>query len=99
MNWSTMQTHGEAQTRAFEIICNQLFDNWSSEEYKAQIQSHNVVNGAGGDGGVESFVTLNDGSIIGLQAKWFIYSLQSSQINQIKNSIDTAIKLRPQIAR
>ncbi|MDE6058785.1 MAG: hypothetical protein K2G44_01945 [Clostridia bacterium] len=99
MNWSTMQTHGEAQTRAFEIICNQLFDNWSSEEYKAQIQSHNVVNGAGGDGGVESFVTLNDGSIIGLQAKWFIYSLQSSQINQIKKSIDTAIKLRPKIAR
>ena len=94
-----MQTHGEAQTRAFEIICNQLFDNWSSEEYKAQIQSHNVVNGAGGDGGVESFVTLNDGSIIGLQAKWFIYSLQSSQINQIKKSIDTAIKLRPKIAR
>lgn len=99
MNWSTMQTHSEAQTRAFEIICNQLFDNWSYEEYKEQIQSRHVVNGAGGDGGVESFVTLKNGSIIGLQAKWFIYSLQSSQINQIKNSIDTAIKLRPKIAR
>ena len=99
MNWSKMQTHSEAQTRAFEIICNQLFDNWSCEEYKEQIQSRNVVNGAGGDGGVESFVTLKDGSIIGLQAKWFIYSLQSSQINQIKKSIDTAIKLRSQIAR
>lgn len=99
MNWSKFQTHDMAPDKAFEVLCNQLFVNWSTEEYKSDIASTRVVNGAGGDGGVESYAVLKDGSIIGLQAKWFPTSMTSNQITQIKNSIKTAKKVRPEITR
>lgn len=99
MNWSTLQTYNDSPERAFEILCNQLFENWNKREYGNRLASFCVVNGSGGDGGVESFATLSDGNIIGLQAKWFLYSISDSQIQQIKNSIETAIKIRPQIIR
>lgn len=63
------------------------------------LASFSVVNGSGGDGGVESYSTLTDGKIVGLQAKWFLYSLSDNQIQQIKKSIETAVKIRPQIFR
>lgn len=61
MNWTNFQTYGMAPDKAFEVLCNQLFENWSKEEYKSDIASIRVVNGAGGDGGVESYATLKDG--------------------------------------
>ena len=94
MNWTNFQTYGMAPDKAFEVLCNQLFANWCKEEYKSAIASIRVVNGAGGDGGVESYAVLKDGSIIGLQAKWFPTSMASSQIAQIKNSIKTAKSAR-----
>ena len=99
MNWSTFQTYNDSPENAFESLCNQLFENWSKKEYNDKLASFCVVNGSGGDGGVESYATLIDGKIVGLQAKWFPNSISSSQINQIKNSIETAIKIRPQIIR
>ncbi|MCD8106802.1 MAG: hypothetical protein LUE20_02415 [Oscillospiraceae bacterium] len=99
MNWSTFETHNESSESAFEMLCNQMFKNWCSSEYGTSIDSFYFVNGSGGDGGVESYVALNDGSIIGLQAKWFPYSISNSQINQIRKSIDTAMKIRSDIAR
>lgn len=99
MNWKDFQTYNMAPEKAFEVLCNQLFENWGKEEYKLNIDSMRVVNGAGGDGGVESYIVLKDGSIIGLQAKWFPTSMTSSQITQIRNSIKTAKELRPKISR
>lgn len=99
MNWSTFQTYNDSPERSFEILCNQLFENWNKREYNDKLASFCVVNGSGGDGGVESYSTLTDGKIVGLQAKWFLYSISSSQIQQIKNSIETAIKIRPKIIR
>ena len=99
MNWTKFQTYGMAPDKAFEVLCNQVFENWCKEEYKSAIASIRVVNGAGGDGGVESYAVLKDGSIVGLQAKWFPASMTSSQIAQIKNSIKTAKKVRPEITR
>ena len=99
MNWTNFQTYNDAPTRAFEVLCNQLFENWCREEYKSDLVSFNVVNGAGGDGGVESYATLKSNEIIGLQAKWFPNSIGNSQVNQIKNSIQTALKVRPKIIR
>ena len=99
MNWTTFQTHNEAPEKAFETLCNQLFENWCYDEYKSIISSFDVVNGAGGDGGVESYATLNDGAVVGLQAKWFPNSITSGQITQIKNSIITAMKIRTNIKR
>lgn len=99
MNWADFQTYNESPTKAFEVLCNQLFENWCNEEYNSNIVSFNVVNGAGGDGGVESYAVLGNREIVGLQAKWFLTSITESQMNQIKNSIKTALKVRPQITR
>lgn len=99
MNWTKFQTYNDAPTKAFEVLCNQLFENWCREEYSHNIASFRIVNGAGGDGGVESYATLTNGDIIGLQAKWFPSSISESQMNQIKHSVETAIKIRPQIVR
>lgn len=99
MNWTTFQTYNDAPTRAFEVLCNQLFENWCREEYKSELASFHVVNGAGGDGGVESYGILTNGSCVGLQAKWFPEALNNNQIGQIRNSINTALSLRPNISR
>lgn len=99
MNWTKFQTYDMSSERAFEILCNQLFENWCNEEYSSEIHCFKVVNGSGGDGGVESYAKLSDGSIIGLQAKWFSNSIQNSQITQIKNSINTALTIYPTLSR
>lgn len=97
LKWTKFQTYDDAPTKAFEILCNQLFENWCYEKYKTTLSSFHVVNGAGGDGGVESYAVLSDGNIVGLQAKWFLDSITSNQMGQIKNSIKTAMKIRPNI--
>ena len=99
MNWKKLQTYGLSSEKSFEMLCNQLFENWCREEYKDSLLSFNVVNGAGGDGGVESYAVLNDNTAVGLQAKWFLTSISSTQISQIKNSVKTAKKIRPEIKR
>ena len=99
MNWQHFQTYNEAATRAFEALCNQLFELWINRECKNTKQSFVVVNGAGGDGGVESYATLKNGKEIGMQAKWFPDSITTSQFNQIKNSIVTAIEVHPQLEK
>lgn len=99
MNWNRFQTYDQSSEKSFEMLCNQLFENWCKEEYKDTLDSFIIVNGAGGDGGVESYATLKDGSIIGLQAKWFRNSIQNNEIKQIKGSIETAKKMRPKITQ
>ena len=75
MNWTSFQTYKDAPAKAFEILCNQLFENWCKEEYSTELVSFQVVNGSGGDGGVESYAVLSGGKTIGLQAKWFLIAL------------------------
>lgn len=99
MNWTTFQTHNMAADKAFEVMCNQLFENWCKEEYVSTLTSFSVVNGAGGDGGVESYAVLSNDSVVGLQAKWFPSSISSNQISQIRNSIKTAITIRPKMTK
>lgn len=99
MNWEHFQTYNEAPTRAFEAFCNQLFEQYCKREFKEGIKHFAVVNGSGGDGGVEAYAILNNNDIIGLQAKWFTDSITDNQFLQIKNSIETAIKIRPAIKK
>lgn len=99
MNWQHFQTYNEAATRAFEALCNQLFELWIEREYKGNKKSFVVVNGAGGDGGVESYATLITGAEIGVQAKWFPDSITTAQFSQIKNSILTALEVHPKLVK
>lgn len=97
MNWEHFQTYNDAPTHAFEAMCNQLFELWCIRNHSDNIKSFFVVNGAGGDGGVEAYTVMHDDSIIAVQSKWFRNSINNSQIAQIKNSVKTAMKLRPLI--
>jgi len=99
LNWQRFQTYNEAPTRAFETMCNQLFELWCRKTYPESLKTVTIVNGSGGDGGVESFATIKDGTIIGMQAKWFLESITSGQFVQIKNSIKTALRVRPSIKK
>lgn len=95
MNWQTFQINNQSQERAFECLCNQLFENWVQETYSSELSYFTVTNGAGGDGGVESYAILKDKTTIGLQAKWFPNVIETSHIKQIKSSIQTTMKIRP----
>ena len=99
MNWNTLQTYGLSSEKSFEMLCNQLFENRCKEEYGTDLFSFHIVNGAGGDGGVESYAELKDESVVGLQAKWFISAMDANRIGQIRNSVQTAKKIRSNITR
>lgn len=99
MNWEHFQTYNDAPTHAFEAMCNQIFELWCRRSYSNSIKSFFVVNGAGGDGGVEAYTVMNDDSIIAVQSKWFRNSIEDSQITQIENSVKTAMKIRPLVRK
>jgi hypothetical protein len=94
MEWSNFQLHGDAPTRAFEALVGVLFERWCKRKYPTQIRQFVFVNGDGGDGGVEAYAELTNGDVLGLQAKYFRNSLSSSQLNQIKESLKTAVANR-----
>ena len=85
MNWANFQTYNDAPTKAFEILCNQLFENWCKEQYTSELASFHVVNGAGGDGGVESYAVLSDGKVIVLVEALITLPLASTVIYGTEN--------------
>ena len=99
MNWTNFRTYNEAPTRAFEALCNQIFELWVNRNYLALKKSFVVVNGAGGDGGVEAYAALKNGEEIGVQAKWFPDRITASQFNQIRDSILTALKVHKNLKK
>jgi hypothetical protein len=99
LDWSSFNLHGDAPERAFEALTGILFERWCYREYPSQVQQVVFVNGAGGDGGVEAYAQLINGQLIGLQAKWFRDSIESSQIAQIKKSLATAESVRHGLIR
>lgn len=99
MEWSKFNTHGQSNNKAFEVMCNILFRNWCYDEYGDSIERFAIVNGDGGDGGVEAYAETSTGDIIGVQSKWFFKNLDNSQISQIRNSFRTALEIRPNIKK
>lgn len=97
MNWTKFITYGESPQNAFETLCNQLFERFLKRTYHSDLIKFRVINGAGGDGGIEAYGKLTSGEIIAIQAKWFQQSISDSEIRQIKKSILTAKKIRAEI--
>lgn len=95
---SDLKTYGLGPQKAFEALCNQIFEEWVKSEYGEKVSYFLTIRGEGGDGGVESYAELTDGTFIGLQAKWF-ECLEAQQIKQIRKSINSALKVRPQMRR
>ncbi|MBB2143990.1 hypothetical protein GM921_00705 [Pedobacter sp. LMG 31464] len=98
MNIGRLNNYNSSPEEAFESLCTQLFQRWLNRMYAAEISYFSVVNGAGGDGGVEAYGVFNDGSIIGLQAKYFLRSINKGQRDQIEKSVRTAIAVRPELS-
>jgi hypothetical protein len=97
MNWNNFRTHNQAPTEAFESLCIQLFERWVQRTYKEKVKNFYVVNGAGGDGGVEAYALLKSNEVVAVQAKWFPDKIEDQQIRQIDSSVKTAMKVRPNI--
>lgn len=99
MNWNNFNTYNDSPTHAFEVMCNQIFELYCKRKYKKEILYFNVVNGEGGDGGVEAYAKLKNGQIVAVQSKWFRTAMSDSQIGQIRKSVRTAMKIRPNIKK
>jgi len=97
MNFANFNTHRDSPDQAFEGLCNQLFERWVRTNRPGQVRYFTTVNGAGGDGGVEAYAELTDGTAVAVQAKWFLEVLHEGQINQIRDSITTALGVRPHL--
>jgi hypothetical protein len=96
MNWNAFNPHNDSYEDAFEAFCIQIFEHHLRRFYKNELSEFFAISGAGGDGGVEAYGVVQNGTI-GLQAKWFRTALTAGQIGNIKASILTALKIRPEI--
>jgi hypothetical protein len=97
MDFNNFKTYSDSPQNAFETFCTQLFERYLRRKYSSNLVKFRVVNGAGGDGGIEAYGELKNGDLIAVQAKWFRTSMHDSHINQIKKSVDTALKHRKKI--
>ncbi|REC45186.1 NACHT domain-containing protein [Chryseobacterium sp. 5_R23647] len=95
--WDSFNTYGGSYQNSFETLCNQLFERFLLQEYPNSVDEFKVINGAGGDGGIEAYGKLSNGNFIAIQSKWFKQALDTNELNQIKKSITTALNIRPSI--
>ena len=99
MEWNKFNTHGESKEKAFEIFSNQILKVYCEEKYKDRVKKFVVINGAGGDAGIEAYAELWNKNIIAIQSKCFFDVIEASKINQIRKSINTAISIRKNIQK
>lgn len=90
-HWTELISLSGSQNNAFEELLCQLAKKEPFENKRNYTKVGNP------DGGVECFITLENGDEIGFQAKWFLSSPQASQWNQIEESFKTALKKHPRI--
>lgn len=95
--WDSFNTYGGSYQNSFETLCNQLFERYLSREYPNSVDEFKVINGAGGDGGIEAYGKLTNGDFIAIQSKWFKQALDNNEIKQIRKSIIGALNIRPDI--
>lgn len=92
---------GMGDKDAFEELCCQLFEMWGQHhENYGDGWAYRNIRGTGGDGGVEAYWhdTRND-DWVGLQAKWFPKTITDGQCQQLADSVDSAMSVRPTMAR
>ena len=81
-----------SQREAFEELCCQLANRTVPKG-----ASFMRLHGAGGDGGVECYADLPDGTRLGWQAK-YVFDINSF-INQVTKSLTTALKIHPTLTQ
>ncbi len=91
IDWKDIKSYEHSQNTAFEEVVCQLAYNENNEDGQ-------YIRVKAPDGGVESYLILNNGDEIGWQAKYF-FDIQDSQFKQIKKSFETAITKHPNIVK
>lgn len=97
MEWSRLETNGESLENAFEQLCCLLFEQYGAERFTNMTKRFHRYRGAGGDGGVEAVWEIEGKDYSAVQAKWFPNAMRDSQINQVKSSVETAMRLHPDL--
>ncbi|EJU15112.1 AAA ATPase [Sphingomonas sp. LH128] len=92
IDFSKIRLHNGTQANAFEELCCQLAND---EDVGARARFDRK--GPGGDGGIECFATLDDGSEIGWQVKF--YSNFDSMLASLDGSLTQALEKHPGMRR
>jgi len=95
LDFSKIRALDGSQPSGFEELCCQL------ARREADVPSGCTfyrLRGAGGDAGVECYWVLPDGSKWGWQSK-YLFDLKEAQWRQIDKSVETALKVHPQLTR
>jgi len=99
MNWQNFRHHGESSETAFEAFVTLLFEGWCRRIHPDKVRDIRALDGRGGDGGVEAFAVLQDGTEIGLQAKWFQGKFDHSRAEKVLKSFRQACTRHPKLVR
>ncbi|WP_296207043.1 hypothetical protein [Psychrobacter sp. UBA3480] len=91
LDWKDIKSYEHSQNTAFEEVVCQLAYNENKENGQ-------YIRVKAPDGGVESYLTLDNGNEIGWQAKYF-FDIHDSQFKQIKKSFETAITKHPKLVK
>lgn len=92
IDFSQIASRRGSKDAAFEELCCQL-----AHKTVAGNRSYRRLNGAGGDGGVECFADLPEGSQIGWQAK-YVFDVDAL-IGQASKSLTTALDVHKNLAQ
>lgn len=91
INWENIRTYNESQDLAFEELCCQL------ARYESVPENSTFIRKGTPDAGVEGFWVLPNGEEWVWQAKFFRNSPNSSQWNQIDDSVRKALEKHPEL--
>ena len=93
IDFYTIRLHNSDQANAFEELCCQI----AGEETFALARTGFSRKGRGGDGGVECYAILSDGSEIGWQVKF--YSDVANALKSLTGSLKKALEKHPRMDR
>lgn len=94
MNFTDIREHRCTQMGGFEELCCQL----AALEGPAE-GSRFVRKGPGADQGLECYRTYADGREVGWQAKYFMNGFESTQIENLAESLQRAMAAHPQLKK
>jgi len=94
IDFTRIRSTPKSRNDSFEALAVQLFRG----SFRPLAGSTFIsLRGDGGDGGVEAYYRKPDGSVAGVQAKYF-FQLGSSELGQIDDSLTTALQNHPSLS-
>ncbi|MGB2881879.1 MAG: hypothetical protein WBC08_08940, partial [Rhodoferax sp.] len=88
IDFNRIRSNPKSKNDSFEALAVQLFKCSLRPPAGSTFVS---LRGDGGDGGVEAYYRMPDGSVAGVQAKYF-FQLGDTELRQIDDSLATALK-------